>query len=99
MPDLGPTQLLASGRLGRKVAVNRSDKPVYVVEGGEMCCEHTELASAIHAWKLREKADPDYERPSVCDCQNVDGERAPSARVTLSARCPPRPAPSFPQAC
>lgn len=72
-PDVGPVAFLPSGRLGRQIAVNRSDKPVFVDASGHTCCVHGERAPSIQAWINQEKADPSFKRPSVCDCKNVDG--------------------------
>ena len=72
---LGPTTLLASGRIGREVAVNRSDRPVFVDSDGHICCEHGERAATIQSWINAERETPDTAvcRPSVCDCANLDG--------------------------
>lgn len=75
-PPLGPTVLLSSGRLGREVGVNRSDKPVYIDSQGHLCCQHGERAPTIQAWLNKERAgskETVSDRPSVCDCQNLDG--------------------------
>ena len=74
MPEsIGPTVLLASGRLCRRVAINRSDRHVYIDSGGHAVCEHGERKATIATWLAREQQDPDYKRPSLCDCVNVDG--------------------------
>tara|TARA_B110001452_G_scaffold86424_1_gene70600 strand:+ start:437 stop:1027 length:591 start_codon:yes stop_codon:yes gene_type:complete len=76
VPSLGPTVLLASGRLGRKVGINRSDRPVFIDSEGHICCEHGERAPTIQAWINLERAKDEGDvtnRPSVCDCQNLDG--------------------------
>lgn len=70
---LGNPVLLASGRVGRQVAINRSDKPVYTDAQDKLVCCHGERASSIMAWLALERSDPDYKRPSVCDCANIDG--------------------------
>ena len=72
---LGPTTLLASGRIGRKVGVNRSDRPVFVDSDGHICCEHGERAATIQSWINAERETPGTAvcRPSVCDCANLDG--------------------------
>ena len=72
---LGPTTLLASGRIGREVGVNRSDRPVFVDSDGHICCEHGERAATIQSWINAERETPDtaVSRPSVCDCANLDG--------------------------
>ena len=70
-----PLVLLPSGRLGRKVAINRSDKPVYLdcrSAAQKVLCCHGERAASIMAWLALERADASFTRPSVCDCQNVD---------------------------
>lgn len=67
---LGPTKLLASGRIGREVGVNRSDRPVFVDPDGHICCEHGERAATIQSWI---NAGTAVCRPSVCDCKNLDG--------------------------
>lgn len=77
-PSLGPTVLLASGRLGREVGINRSDRPVFIDSEGHICCEHGERAPTIQAWinAERERAKDEGDatnRPSVCNCQNLDG--------------------------
>ena len=72
-PDVGPVAFLPSGRLGRQIAVNRSDKPVFVDASGHACCVHGERAPSIQAWINQEKSDANFRRPSVCDCKNVDG--------------------------
>jgi len=71
--DLGPEQLLESGRLGRQVAMNRSDKPVFVDTQGKLCCRHGERAATIQEWIAKERLDPSFLRPTRCDCANVDG--------------------------
>ena len=73
MPPLGSPVVLASGRLCRQVAVNRSDKPVYVDAQGKLTCHHGERSPSIMYWIAKERSDPNYKRPSVCDCANVDG--------------------------
>ena len=72
---LGPTTLLASGRIGREVGINRSDRPVFVDSDGQICCEHGERAATIQSWINAERETPDtaVSRPSVCDCANLDG--------------------------
>ena len=75
-PSLGPTVLLASGRLGREVGTNRSDQPVYIDSEGHTCCKHGERAPTIQAWINAERAKEEGDatsRPSGCDCQNLDG--------------------------
>ena len=42
--QLGPPVLLPSARVGMKVAVNRSDKPVYLDLTGKPLCKHGEKA-------------------------------------------------------
>lgn len=76
VPSLGPTVLLSSGRLGREVAVNRSDRPVFIDSEGHICCEHGERAPTIQAWINAERAKDEGDatnRPSFCDCKNLDG--------------------------
>ena len=70
---LGREQLLDSGRTGRQVAVNRSDNPVFLDSQGKLVCRHGERAASIQEWMAKERMDPRYERPSVCDCGNIDG--------------------------
>lgn len=72
---LGPTTLLASGRIGREVGVNRSDRPVFVDAEGHICCEHGERAATIQSWINAERENPEATvcRPSVCNCANLDG--------------------------
>ena len=70
---LGPTKLLASGRTGRQIAVNRSDNPVFVESNSKLLCHHGERSGSIMAWLAIEHKDPTYVRPSVCDCGNIDG--------------------------
>jgi len=72
-PELGPVTLLGSGRLARKVATNRSDQPVFIDAEGQTCCVHGERAPSIQAWMNAERKDATFKRPSLCDCQNVDG--------------------------
>ena len=72
-PPLGPTRLMASGRLARRVATNRSDKGVYIDGTGHAVCEHGERWPSIAAWRVREQEDPSFVRPSLCDCENIDG--------------------------
>ena len=55
VPVVGPTVLLASGRLGRQVSVNRSDRPVYVDREGLPCCAHGERATTIQSWLKHER--------------------------------------------
>ena len=71
--ELGPPKLLESGRMGRQVALNRSDKPVFVDNQGKLTCHHGERAICIQEWLAKERADESFVRPSVCDCQNIDG--------------------------
>lgn len=72
---LGPTTLLASGRIGREVGINRSDRPVFVDSDGHICCEHGERSATIQSWINAERETPGTAvcRPSVCDCANLDG--------------------------
>ena len=70
---LGPACLLASGRLGRRVATNRSNQSVFIDTSGHPVCCHGEREATIATWRAREREDPTYERPSSCDCENVDG--------------------------
>lgn len=72
-PEPVPVTLLGSGRLARKVATNRSDKPVFIDAEGQTCCAHGERAPSIQAWLSAERKDAAFKRPSLCDCQNVDG--------------------------
>jgi hypothetical protein len=74
-PELGPVTLLGSGRLARKVATNRSDQPVFIDAEGQTCCAHGERAPSIQAWLSAERKlkDAAFKRPSLCNCQNVDG--------------------------
>jgi len=72
-PALGPVRLLGSGRLARKVATNRSDQPVFIDAEGQTCCSHGERAPSIQAWLTAERKDAAFKRPSLCDCQNIDG--------------------------
>ena len=71
----GPTALLASGRLGRQIGVNRSDQPIFVDSCGDLCCTHGERASTIMSWVKAERENPESSRarPSLCSCENVDG--------------------------
>jgi len=71
--SLGPVQLLPSGRDARQVSINRSDEPVFIDKDGVTCCRHGERGPTIQAWLNSERADPDFKRPSVCDCGNLDG--------------------------
>lgn len=74
--SLGSPTLLLSGRLGRKVAINRSDNAVFIDSQGHLCCKHGERAPTIQAWLNAERTTKDdnlFYRPSSCDCQNVDG--------------------------
>jgi hypothetical protein len=73
MPSLGNPVVLASGRLCRQIATNRSDNPVYVDAQGKLTCHHGERSPSIMYWNAKERAEPGYKRPSVCDCANVDG--------------------------
>ena len=72
---LGPTTLLASGRIGREVGVNRSDRPTFVDAEGNICCEHGERPMTIQSWINMERDNPEATvcRPSVCNCANLDG--------------------------
>ena len=69
----GPPTLLASGRIGRQIATNRSGKPVYIDTSGLTCCEHGERHPSITSWITQARIDPTFQRPSSCDCENVDG--------------------------
>ena len=71
--SLGPAQLLPSGRLARQVSVNRSDEAVFIDKDGVTCCRHGERGATIQAWINSERVDPNFKRPSVCDCGNLDG--------------------------
>jgi hypothetical protein len=71
--ELGPVVFLPSGRLGRQISVNRSDRPVFIDCDGKSCCSHGERAPSVLAWLSQEKLNPHFQRPSVCDCGNVDG--------------------------
>ena len=73
MPPLGPPVLLASGRVGRQIAQNRSDKPVYLDSEHKLVCLHGERAPTLTAWLAAERTDRSYIRPSGCDCTNIDG--------------------------
>ena len=44
--QLGPPVLLPSARVGRQVAINRSDKPVYLDLDGKPLCQHGEKQCA-----------------------------------------------------
>ena len=83
--DTPPVRLLASGRLGQQVSVNRSDRPVFIDPDAQLCCEHGERAMTIQSWLTLERSNPDFKRPSVCDCQNIDGllTSYPEAQVCL----------------
>ena len=70
---LGPVRLLASGRVARQVSINRSNEPVFIDKDGVTCCRHGERGPTIQAWLNSERSDPAFERPSVCDCGNLDG--------------------------
>ena len=70
---LGSEQLLDSGRTGRQVTVNYSDNPVFLDNQGKLVCHHGERAASIQEWISKERTDPSYERPSRCDCGNIDG--------------------------
>jgi hypothetical protein len=52
---LGPTVLLGSGRLGRQVAVSRSDRPVFIDTEGQVCCAHGERSATIQCWLNQER--------------------------------------------
>ena len=71
--EMGSVILLTSGRLARKVATNRSDQSVYIDAEGHTCCVHGERAPSIMSWLHSERKDATFKRPSLCDCQNVDG--------------------------
>ena len=71
--SLGPVRLLASGRIARQVSINRSDEPVFIDKDGATCCRHGERGATIQAWLNTERVNPAFERPSVCDCGNLDG--------------------------
>ena len=88
---LGPTTLLASGRIGREVGVNRSDRPVFVDAEGHICCEHGERAATLQSWINMERENPETTvcRPSVCNCANLDG-----LLTSYSVPDEERPAPS-----
>ena len=66
-------RLTPAGRLGVQVAQNKSDQPVLVCAEGKAMCVHGERAASIQAWLNAERADPNYNRPSVCTCKNLDG--------------------------
>ena len=71
--SMGLTCLLASGRLGSRVATNRSNKDVFIDTSGHTLCCHGERETTITGWRLHEREDSTYRRPSLCDCENVDG--------------------------
>lgn len=66
-------RLTSAGRLGVQVATSKSDQPVLVCTEGKAMCVHGERAASIQAWLNAERADPNYKRPSVCTCKNIDG--------------------------
>lgn len=70
---LGPPKLLASGRIGRQVATNRCGKPVHIDTNGLACCEHGERRPSIISWINSARANPSFQRSSLCTCENVDG--------------------------
>jgi hypothetical protein len=69
----GPPKLLTSGRIGRQVATNRCGKPVFIDTNGLTCCEHGERHPSITSWINSARANPSFQRPSPCTCENVDG--------------------------
>jgi hypothetical protein len=71
--SLGPVRLLPSGRIARQVSINRSNEPVFIDKDGVTCCRHGERGATIQAWLNTERVDPEFERPSTCDCGNLDG--------------------------
>ena len=71
--SLGPVCLLPSGRIARQVSINRSNEPVFIDKDGVTCCRHGERGATIQAWLNTERADPEFSRPSTCDCGNLDG--------------------------
>ena len=66
-------QLTSAGRLGVRVATSKSDQPVLVDTEGKTMCMHGERPPSIQAWLNAERADPEYKRPSICTCKNLDG--------------------------
>ena len=72
--EMGKTELLASGRLGRQIAVNRSNRPVYIDSQGKNVCMHGERAGTIQGFLQAERdGQKDRRYPSICNCENVDG--------------------------
>jgi len=65
--------ILASGRIGRQVAINRSDCPVFLDQHGHAVCRHGERATSIMSWIALQRKDASFVRKSSCDCENVDG--------------------------
>ena len=70
---IGPPILLASGRVARQVAINRSDQPVFIDNQQKLTCHHGERTATIAAWICSERNNTGFVRPSTCDCGNIDG--------------------------
>ena len=84
---MGRTELLASGRLGRQVQVNRSNRGVFVDSQGKRVCCHGERAGTIQGFIQAERdGQTNVRYPSTCDCANVDGllSNAPSPNWDVS---------------
>lgn len=73
MPASQTPVVLASGRIGRQIAINRSDCPVFLDQQGVAVCRHGERATSIMSWIAQERKDPDFIRNTSCDCENIDG--------------------------
>lgn len=66
--------LLPSGRIGRRLLVNKSNRPVYVDSHGKRVCMHGERAGTIMGFIQAERGGKeDVRAPSTCDCLNTDG--------------------------
>lgn len=66
-------RLTPAGRIGAPVALSKSNREVLVCTKSETMCVHGERPASLLAWMASERADPTFKRPSVCDCQNLDG--------------------------
>lgn len=66
-------RLTPAGRIGLPVALSKSNRDVLVCTKSKTMCVHGERPASLLAWMASERADPTFKRPSVCDCQNLDG--------------------------
>lgn len=76
--SLGPVVILSSGRVGRKVGVNRSDKP--------RSTSTPQRWASIQSWTALERGSPaTYRLPSHCDCIDTEGLQTAATSAAVAA--------------